>query len=132
LLLIAVLAATTLQAQPPEDSKVYKVGGAVSRPRVISKVEPEYTAEALKAGREGTVVLQVTVTRDGVASEIHIVQPLGLGLDEKATDAVQQWRFKPGEKSGEPVPVMVDVLVKFRLQFKFLAPRSRLPNGRAT
>ena len=77
LLLLTMLAATMLQAQPPEDEKVYKVGGSVSRPRTISKVVPEYTQEALRARREGNVDLQVVVTRDGVASDIHgILQPL--------------------------------------------------------
>jgi periplasmic protein TonB len=116
LLSIAVLSATILQAQVPEDEKVYRVGGAVSPPRVISKVVPEYTQEALQARREGNVDLQVVVTRDGVASDIHeILQPLGFGLDEKAIEAVRQWRFKPGEKSGKPVSVMVNIEVVFHL-----------------
>jgi protein TonB len=115
LLIIAVLAATTIQAQTPEDEKAYRIGGAVSPPRVISKVEAEYTAEALKAQREGSVILQVVVTRDGVARDIHVLRSLGFGLDEKATEAVQQWRFKPGEKSGKPVLVQVTIEMGFRL-----------------
>jgi periplasmic protein TonB len=115
LLIIAVLAVTMIQAQAPEDEKVYRVGGAVSPPRVISTVEAEYTAEALKARREGSVILQVVVTPDGVAGEIHVLRSLGFGLDEKATEAVRLWRFKPGEKSGKPVSVQATLEVGFRL-----------------
>jgi periplasmic protein TonB len=115
LLMITVLAATTIQAQAPENEKVYKVGGAVSRPRVISKVEAEYTPEALKAGRQGSVILQVVVTPDGEASDIHVLRSPGFGLDEKAVEAVQQWRFRPGEKSGKPVRVVVTIEVGFHL-----------------
>jgi periplasmic protein TonB len=115
LLLIAVLGGIMLYGQPPEDEKPYKVGGSVSRPRIISTVAPEYTKEALDGRIEGSVLLQIVVTLDGVASDIQVVKKLPLGLDEKAIQAVQQWRFKPGEKSGKPVPVMVMVEVTFRL-----------------
>jgi periplasmic protein TonB len=115
LLLIAVLAGTMLPGQTVENEKPYKVGGSVSPPRIISKVDPEYTPEALKARLEGRVLLQLVVTRDGDSSDVHVLRPLGLGLDEKAIQAVQLWRFKPGEKSGKPVPVEVALEVNFRL-----------------
>ncbi len=60
--------------------------------------------------------LQLVVTRDGMPSEIHeILQPVGFGLDEKAIEAVQQWRFEPGKKGDLPVPVLWQVSVTFRL-----------------
>jgi len=113
--MITVLAATTIQAQAPEDEKVYKVGGAVSRPRVISKVEAEYTPEALKAGRQGSVILQVVVTPDGEASDIHVLRSPGFGLDEKAVEAVKQWTFQPATKYGNPVAMKINVQVDFHL-----------------
>jgi periplasmic protein TonB len=115
LLLIPVLLGATLRAQPPAAKEPYKVGGSVSRPVIVYQVEPEYTQDALKAHRGGTALIQLVVTRDGEPSELQeLTQPLGYGLDEKAIEAVQQWRFRPGEKSGQPVAVMVQVQVNFR------------------
>jgi protein TonB len=116
LLFLIVLAGPMLGAQPLASEKPYKVGGSVSAPSVISKVEPEYTQEALNARREGSVLIEVVVTPAGEASDLHeISQPLEFGLDAKAIEALQQWRFKPGEKGGRPVPVIVQIRMNFRL-----------------
>jgi periplasmic protein TonB len=114
-LFLAVLAGTIICGQPPESKEPYKVGGSVSPPRVVYKVEPEYTQEALNARREGSVLIELVVTRDGMPSEPHeLGQKLGLGLAEKAIEAVQQWRFEPGQKSGQPVAVIVDIRINFQ------------------
>jgi protein TonB len=94
---------------------VYRIGGGVSAPALIFKVEPEYSEEARKAKFQGTVVLYVVVDERGQPRDIKIVRPLGLGLDEKAIEAVQKWRFKAGVKDGKPVPVAATVEVNFRL-----------------
>jgi len=86
-------------------SSIYKVGGGVKAPSLIFKMEPEYSEEARAAKLAGTVKLKVVVDVDGKAKSIEVVDALGLGLDEQAVAAIQQWRFKPGEKDGEPVPV---------------------------
>jgi len=93
----------------------YRIGGGVSAPALIFKVEPEYSEEARKAKFQGTVVLFVIVDEKGQPRELKVVRPLGLGLDEKAIEAVQKWRFKPGVKDGKPVPVQATVEVNFRL-----------------
>lgn len=93
----------------------YRVGGGVSAPGVLFKVEPEYSEEARKAKFQGTVVLSIVVDPNGKARDIRVVRPLGLGLDEKAIEAVMKWRFKPGLKDGAPVPVQATVEVNFRL-----------------
>ena len=116
LLLIAVLVGTILQGQSPQAETPYKIGRGISAPRIASKVEPTYTREALKARREGEVLIELVVTRDGEASEVHeISKPLGFGLDESAIKAVEKWCFKPGEKDGKPVPVISQITVRFRL-----------------
>ena len=94
---------------------VYRIGGGVSAPALIFKVEPEYSEEARKAKFQGTVVLYVVVDEKGQPRELKVVRPLGLGLDEKAIEAVQKWRFKPGVKDGKPVAVAATVEVNFRL-----------------
>jgi TonB family protein len=94
---------------------VFRVGGGVSAPVLVFKVEPEYSEEARKAKFQGTVVLYVVVDDKGMPRELRVVRPLGLGLDEKAIEAVQKWRFKPGFKDGKAVPVAATVEVNFRL-----------------
>jgi TonB family protein len=94
---------------------VFRVGGGVSAPRVIYKLDPEYSTEARQAKYQGTVVLSVIVDADGHTRHVQVARSLGMGLDEKAVEAVRQWRFEPARKDGRPVPVMVDVEVAFRL-----------------
>jgi len=93
----------------------FRVGGGVSQPAVVYKVDPEYSEEARKAKYSGTVLLQLVVGIDGKANSIKVVKGVGLGLDEKAIEAVQKWKFTPGKKNGQPVPVYATVEVNFRL-----------------
>jgi TonB family protein len=94
---------------------VYRVGGGVSSPQVIKRIDPDYSDEARKAKFQGTVVLEAIVGTDGNVYEIKVLRPLGLGLDEKAIEAVKKWKFKPGFKNGKPVAVRVTFEVNFRL-----------------
>jgi TonB family protein len=94
---------------------VYRIGGGVSSPTLLFKVEPEYSEEARKAKHQGTVVLAVIIDSNGQARDLRVVRAIGLGLDEKAIEAVQKWRFKPGLKDGRPVAVQATIEVNFRL-----------------
>ncbi len=94
---------------------VYRIGGGVSAPLLLFKVEPEYSEEARKAKFQGTVVLSVVVDERGNPRDLKVVRALGLGLDDKAIEAVQKWRFKPGYKDGKPVAVAAMIEVNFRL-----------------
>jgi TonB family protein len=94
---------------------VYRAGGEVSSPQLITKVEPEYSEEARKAKYSGVVRLSVTIDEHGVPMDIKVTGPLGLGLDEKAVEAVQKWRFRPGLRNGKPVKVRASIEVSFRL-----------------
>lgn len=94
---------------------VFRVGGGVSAPAVIFKVDPEYSEEARKAKYSGTVLLSVIVDSEGHARDVHVVKSLGMGLDEKAVEAVLKWRFKPGMKGGVAVNVRAQIEVNFRL-----------------
>ena len=93
----------------------YRIGGGVSQPSLLSKVEPEYSEEARKAKWQGTVILALVVDDQGRPQNLKILRSLGLGLDQKAIEAVEKWRFKPGMKDGKPVPVMATIEVNFRL-----------------
>lgn len=94
---------------------VYRVGGGVSAPRPIYEPDPEYSEEARRAKYQGTVLLWVIVGADGKPRDIRVQRTLGLGLDQKAIAAVQQWRFEPSMKDGHPVAVQVNIEVTFRL-----------------
>jgi TonB family protein len=93
----------------------YRVGGGVTAPSLLFKKEPEYSEEARAAKYQGTVTLKVTIGPDGMARDIEVTRSLGLGLDEKAAEAVSVWKFKPGTKDGVPVPVFATIEVNFRL-----------------
>ena len=93
----------------------YRIGGGVSPPSVILKVEPEYSEEARKAKFQGTVILFVVVDEKGNPRELKVIRPLGLGLDQKAIEAVEKWKFRPGMKDGKPVAVQATIEVNFRL-----------------
>ena len=94
---------------------VYQIGGEVSQPVPIYKVEPEYSEEARKAKFSGSVLLSVVIDANGNTRDIKVIRPLGLGLDEKAIEAVSKWRFRPAMKNGHPVAVQAQVDVNFRL-----------------
>lgn len=106
-------------AQDPKDAPapagVYKIGNGVSTPRLRYKVEPKYSEEARKSRLEGAVVLTVVIGADGKPRDFKVIHSLGLGLDEKAIAAVSNWQFEPGVKDGQPVNVMAQIEVNFRM-----------------
>lgn len=84
-------------------------------PVLIHKTEPAYTDEAIAAGLEGTVVLRFIVQTNGMPDDIHVVRSLGKGLDQKAVECLEQWRFQPATRFGEPVATRATVEINFRL-----------------
>jgi TonB family protein len=99
-----------------KQGKAYKAGNGVMQPRVLSKVDPEYSQEARRDQIEGSVLLQAIITPEGIADNITVVKGVGSGLDDKAIEAVSKWTFQPGTKDGSPVPVWVTIEVNFRLK----------------
>ncbi len=95
---------------------VFRVGGGVSPPTVVYRVEPTYSEEARKAKYQGVVVLSAIVRRDGTIEILKVVRSLGLGLDENAIQALRQWKFRPGMKNGVPVDVALNIEVNFSLR----------------
>jgi TonB family protein len=102
-------------AAPAAGGGVYRVGGGVSAPRVIYHPDPEYSDEARREKFQGTCVLWVVVSAEGLPRDIRVSRTLGHGLDEKAIEAMKRWRFEPAQKDGKPVAVTVNVEVSFRL-----------------
>ncbi|MGB9104240.1 MAG: energy transducer TonB [Terriglobales bacterium] len=93
----------------------YRVGGGVSAPKALYAPDPEYSEEARKAKYQGTVVLWVVVGPDGRPRDIRVQRTLGMGLDQKAMEAVRTWKFEPARLNGNPVAVQINVEVNFRL-----------------
>jgi TonB family protein len=98
---------------------VYRVGGGVSAPRLVHSPDPQYSEEARKANVQGTVILWALIRTDGRPTDLRVVRSLGMGLDEKALEAVREWRFDPAMKDGTPVSVQVNIEVNFRPEGAF-------------
>jgi TonB family protein len=94
----------------------YRPGSGVEPPTILHEVKPTYTEAARARGVTGEVVLEIVVLRNGSVGQIRVVQGLGSGLDERAIEAVRQWRFAPARRLGQPVDVQVEVAVEFRLR----------------
>ncbi len=100
----------------PGSGHTYQAGrGGVTAPVPIHRVEPEYSEEARKARAMGAVLVLVDVGPDGRVHNVRIARSLGMGLDEKAVEAVSQWLFRPGTKEGHPVSVAAQIEVAFHL-----------------
>jgi TonB family protein len=93
-----------------------KIVPGVQPPKVLFRVEPEYTPEARDAKVQGTVVVQAVIHEDGGLEVIKIVRGLDYGLTDKAVEALQQWKFTPGMKDGKAVSVALNVEVNFNLK----------------
>jgi TonB family protein len=122
-LLVLLSAGAAAQASPPVcaamcDSGpgpiIYRVGGDVSQPTVLRRVEPEYPEEARAASISGGVAICVEVRPDGIAHNIRVTRGLASVLNQSAIDAIRQWRFQPATKNGQPVTVEANIELTFR------------------
>lgn len=94
----------------------FRPGSGIAPPRVLQEVKAEYTDEARRAGISGEVVLEIVVRRDGSVGDVKLLRGLGGGLNDRARQAVKQWRFSPATRQGTPVDVIVEVAVEFKLR----------------
>jgi periplasmic protein TonB len=97
---------------------VYDIGTfGVSNPTVVRETKPSYTADAIRNGIQGTVLLSLVVLPDGTVGEVTVTRSLDtvFGLDAQAVIAARQWLFNPGTKDGRPVAVRLFVEMTFRL-----------------
>jgi len=95
---------------------VYRPGiGGVSNPILVVSSDAEFSDEARRNKYQGVCLIAVIVDAHGYPSNLRVIRPLGMGLDEKALQSVQKYRFKPAMKNGRPVAAMINVEVDFRL-----------------
>jgi len=95
----------------------YQPGNGVINPDLLIQKEPQYTSEAMRAKIQGDVELEAVVMPNGLVGDIRVVKSLDdkFGLDQEAIKAAKQWVFKPGTRFGEKVPVIVTLILTFRL-----------------
>jgi TonB family protein len=94
----------------------YRPGSGIEAPQLLREVKADYTEDARQRGLSGDVVLEIVVRRDGSVGDIKILQGLGGGLNDRAVQAVRQWRFAPARRQGAAVDVIVEVAVEFKLR----------------
>jgi periplasmic protein TonB len=94
----------------------FRPGSGIDPPRLVREVKADYTDEGRRRGITGDVVLEIVVRRDGSVGDVTLLQGLGAGLDQRAVNAVRQWRFSPARRRGEAVDVIVEVAVEFTLR----------------
>ncbi len=92
-----------------------QIGGGVIGPKIIYQPEPEFSEEARKAKFMGVVLVGLIVDQTGKPQNVHVIRGVGMGLDEKAMEAVRQYRFKPGTENGKPVATFLNVEVNFEI-----------------
>jgi periplasmic protein TonB len=96
----------------------YRPGSGIELPRLLREVKPQYTADAMRAKIQGTAVLDCVVTAEGTVGECQVARSLdsSFGLDQEAVKAAKQWRFVPGKRLGQAVPVLVTIELTFTLR----------------
>jgi len=94
----------------------YRPGSGITAPAIVNEVKPDYTEEGRRRGIEGDVVVEIVVRADGTVGNVKLLRGLGAGLDQRAIDAVRQWRFAPAKRYGTPVDVIVEVAMEFKLR----------------
>ena len=109
--------------QPPSEKPwpregVLRIGDGVTAPKVIYEAKPRYTADAMRARIEGTVEVQAVVEATGDVSDVRVVRSRDKenGLDDRAVQAVKEWRFKPATKDGKALPVLVKIELTFKVK----------------
>ncbi|MFN2441722.1 MAG: energy transducer TonB, partial [Thermoanaerobaculia bacterium] len=99
----------------PVQEAPLRVGGDVKPPVVINRVDPVYPEVARKARIQGIVIIEAIIDKRGNVTNVKVLKGLPFGLDQAAADAVRRWRFRPGTLNGQPVDVIFNLTVNFKL-----------------
>ena len=129
--LFAIVFAVSVPLRGNSNEPVLRVGHGVKAPRAVNHPDPEYSEEARRAGLQGTCVLSLVVNSKGKPENVIVSRSLGMGLDEKAVEAVRNWTFDPALKDGKPVAVQISVVVTFRMGNDATTPSARKALERA-
>ncbi len=94
----------------------HRVGGDVKAPVVVTRVDPVYSEAYRRARISGIVILEALIDAQGEVKDVRVLKSLGPDLDTAAADALRQWKFQPGTLNGEPVPVIFNLTMNFKLE----------------
>ena len=95
---------------------VYQIGNGVTSPVLLREVKPVYTKAAMDRKVQGIVEVTAVILADGTVGDVTVKKSLDPDLDAEAIRAAKQWKFKPGTKDGQPVPVEVSIELSFTLR----------------
>ena len=98
-----------------DQPKHVRVGGAVAQGNILTKVQPTYPMAAKKAGIQGTVELEATISKDGVPMELRVVSSPSDDLSQSALEAVREWRYRPTSLNGVPIEIVTQIVVHYSL-----------------
>lgn len=101
--------------RPTRERQPRRVGGDVEPPVLVTRTEPRYTEVARKARISGIVIVECIIDENGNVRDVRVLKPLPFGLDRAAADAVKQWKFRPGMLNGQPIEVVFNLTVTFKL-----------------
>src|SRR5262245_53727732 len=122
------------QAPPATQETPVRPGPGVQFPTPIRSIQPKYTPEALQARIEGVIELELVILANGTVSDVRVTKSLDtkFGLDQQAIEAAKQWLFRPGSKDGRGIPVIVTIVMEFRLSDRGSPPTpSQTPSAAA-
>jgi TonB family protein len=102
-------------ATPANATAPYRIGGDVKAPVLTYRIEPKYTAEARQNHTSGIVIVEAIIDKDGRVKNATVLKGLPDGLDQAALDAVKQWEFRPATLAGQPVEVIFNLTINFKL-----------------
>lgn len=121
LLVALFVAAQDRSSSAPPDSPPFRVCSnknpqpCATAPHPTYMPDPQYSKEARKKKKQGTILMETVVGLDGLPHDIRVLRPIGYGLDQQAVKALSQWKFEPGTKDGQPVSVLLQIEMDFRL-----------------
>jgi TonB family protein len=116
----------------PKDATIKVVSEGMTPPRVLNSIDPSSNEYAQKYGIAGMELLRTVVDATGVPRQMAIQRPIGFGLDEKAVEAIKNSHFRPATVNGQPVPVVVDLVVTFRIYSNRTKPGSVVKGSKET
>ena len=116
----------------PKDASIKVVSEGMTPPRVLNSIDPSSNEYAQKYGIAGMELLRTVVDATGVPRQMAIERPIGFGLDEKAVEAIKNSHFRPATLNGQPVPVVVDLVVTFRIYSNRTKPGSVVKGSKET
>jgi TonB family protein len=116
----------------PADTSIKVLSEGMMPPKVLNSIDPSSNEYAQKYGIAGMELLRTVVDASGVPRQMAIARPIGFGLDEKAVDAVKNSHFKPAMLNGQPVPVVIDLVVTFRIYSNRTKPGSVINGSKET